>query len=234
MTIIYKAIFGDYDHLPERPCSSSNEFRHIVISDKNLVIDGWETLTVDKRGMTNVYANRFYKFFPWEVLPAQNTIYTDGHVQLKPDFYDYVTNLKIFPIFACPIHRNNGDVFDEFLRNLDSEKLLEYEITNFKNSKIDLTQKAIECGLILRKKPGNAAKAFSEIWWQHFTTVCARDQLLVNHAAIASSFKIEVLPFSLDKKNYFKLSAHKNVKLRLLMKRIKVAWRVLFRGKILP
>jgi hypothetical protein len=234
MVIVYKAIFGNYDHLPKHPSVSSDDFRHIILSDKKLKIEGWETLKVDRQGMTNTFANRFYKFFPWKVLPAQNTIYTDGHIEIKPSFYDYISNLEKFPRFACPIHRKNGDVFDEFLRNLDAEKLTTSEITNFKSSKIDLTKKAIECGLILRREPEGPTKAFSELWWSNFTDICARDQLLVNDAAIYSSFDIEILPFSLNQKDYFNIRAHKNIKYKLLIKRIKVAWRVLSKGKVLP
>lgn len=232
--IVYKAVFGDYDFLPAPPNYNGNKFRHVLLSDKLTKIKGWDSVVVNKNDMTDTFANRFFKFFPWEVFPGLNTIYTDGHLELKSNFYEYIERSGQMPEFACPTHRSYGTVFDEFLRNLDAEKLSASDIKKFSKKNFNLKRHAVECGLILRNHNNDNLKSFAQLWWEFFNEICPRDQLLINEAALKTRTQITRLPFTLNNNDYFKIHPHKNAKIKILSKRILVSLRILLRGKILP
>ena len=232
--VIYKAIFGNFDHSPKPPNCLGSKYRHVLLSDKLQTVKGWETIVVDKKNMSNSEANRYFKFFPWKVFPGQNTIYTDGHVELKSEFYRYIENMSEFPVFACPSHRSNATVFDELLRNLDANKLSASEIKKFTETKIDLTKRAVECGLILRNSKIVNNKKFAKLWWWFFNEIAPRDQLFINQAASEIGLTVTILPFTLGYNDFFKVHPHKNAKLKVINMRILVALRILLKGKILP
>ena len=114
--------------------------------------------------MTDTFANRFLNFFPGS-FPGLNTIYTDGHLGIKSNFYEYIEKSVVGTKGACPTHRSYGTVFDEFLRNLGTEKLSANDIKKFSKKNFNLNRQAVECGLILRNHNNNNLKSFAQLWW---------------------------------------------------------------------
>ena len=62
--VIYKAIFGDYDKKPKSPpLDLDDKIQFILLTDKEIMIDGWKTIKIKKTNA--IFDNRNCKMFPW-------------------------------------------------------------------------------------------------------------------------------------------------------------------------
>lgn len=231
--VIYKAIFGDYDRLPEKvPATLKDSATFVLITDKKVEIDGWKVITVSSDNP--VLSNRHCKFFPWEYFDADLSMYLDGHLTFGPDFKKFLTEVCSYDKeFYAPLHRRAGKISDEVVRAIDNAKLSQSEIRCILESDLEYNDLAIECGLIIRSHSCPGLKNFASVWWDYFNSVCLRDQISVMTAARKANVTITFLPFNLKERSIVTVSLHKNAYLKMIFIRLKKAIRIFLKGSLI-
>jgi hypothetical protein len=230
---LYKAILGSYDHHPkEIDYHNCNTFHKYIFTDNDPHLKNWHHINVDTNDP--IMENRKYKMKPWDFIDSDYSIYLDGHIDPGPSFYSYVKKIIALKVpFAAQLHRQRGTVANELVRCLDARKLSSSEVYNLVNSNFNFSLPAIECGFIIRDHNSELARNHGKLWFEMFTTICKRDQLLVNAAAKQVSMPIHRIQNDFNDTNHFKLRIHKNARVKNIKTRISIASRVLRYGSML-
>ena len=231
--VIYKAIFGDYDKKPKSPpLDLDDKIQLILLTDKEIMIDGWKTIKIKKTNA--IFDNRNCKMFPWKYFEADKSLYLDGHIEFGKNFKEFFNNLinKNYD-FAVNRHRAKGKVSDELVRCIDNSKITKNEIKKIFDSNLVLNAPAVECGMIFRNHNIHKIKAHAERWWWYFNNVCPRDQISVQTAAIDADISIKILDSDFSNSDFFQIVGHRNWFFKIITARIKIIVRVFFKGTLI-
>ena len=231
--VVYKAIFGGYDFLPKPPSQALRKFaQFILFTDQDVEIDGWDVRNIF--GSDPVMLNRHCKMFPWEYIETDVSVYIDGHVEFGPNFESFLCDIGFQNYeFAAMQHRQEGDIADEFIRNIGNAKVNATQIANVLRSNLKMDLPSVECGLLIRRHCSPRVVSHAHRWWWYFTNICPRDQLSVQSAAFEVGLNLTVLDQKFSNDALFDLVGHKNNILKVISTRISIALRVLLKGSLI-
>ena len=232
-TVIYKAIFGNYDQQPKPvPNNFNKDIRFILITDSNIEVSGWEVILL--KGDNPVLNNRHCKMFPWEYFDADISLYLDGHIEFGKNFNEYFNQMIITNYdFAVNRHRAKGKISDELVRCVDNAKIGKIQLAAILNSSLILDAPSVECGMIYRNHNNSLIKEHSNKWWWYFNNICPRDQLSVQTAARDVNIKLSILDSDFSNADYFQIVGHKNWLTTVIKARFKNAFRIFLKGTLL-
>lgn len=194
----YTAVFDGYDTL------KPSKFYPTCITDKIQDVRGWYWYEVKYNFRSPVLANRFYKFFPWEVFPrADVTIYFDGNIELTTSpqvIVDKYLGNKDIAVFEHPEGRNC--IYQEAKAIVKRHKAkpgpVEAYIEELRSWGYPEHAGLAACYVLIRRNTAEMHR-LGTAWWKMFNEGPKRDQLYFNY--LCNEMGIE---YNLIKGNLFK------------------------------
>ncbi len=197
-TIIYTALFGDYDNfVPPTKNSLKNIKCFIIFTDQDVKFhcgDKIQIVKVDINGINGKHANRCIKMNPHFFLgPHKFSLYIDANVWLHSPpsaFFNGIPENASAIFFA---HPDRGDVLSEILYCLYRRRIsfLEFQsLQNFIRANDVGSHLLFEANIILRRN-SPAAQRQGSVWWQLYQEYPYRDQFLLFQSIVKSGLRFE-------------------------------------------
>ena len=195
-TIIYTALFGDYDNFVPPAKNSLKEIkRFIIFTDQDLKIHCDVKLQIVKLDVNDIngkHANRCIKMNPHVFLGSHKfSIYIDANVWLHSPpsalFHEIPENASAI-FFA---HPDRGDVLSEILYCLYRRRIsfLEFHsLQKFIKTNDVGSHPLFEANIILRRN-SPAAQRQGSLWWQLYQEYPYRDQFLLFQSIAKSGLR---------------------------------------------
>jgi hypothetical protein len=211
--IVYTALFGDYDRLRSTPFLG---VEHVLFTDENIKVRGWETRVVERKFANAARDNRFYKLQPQLFFPGEVTLYHDANMQLKTN---PVELLKWFKertrpdanLFALG-HPLEHTLLMEFAwlreRGIVDEGLLNVLLVRY--GRVPTFEVGIEARLLISTPE---ASNFFNVWWSEVRDFAHRDQLSFHYAKHVEPCSMGVVPLR-DARHHFRIFPHAKPQLR--------------------
>ncbi len=204
--IVYTVNIGGYDIILP-PLFKIKSFRYICLTDVNTFGGhGWECIVIPKdiSMLGNNLASRYYKMFPWEILPEHDiSIYIDGNIRLLKDpsklVKDFIESGVKFAVPAHPVRNVIGEEFrhikQSFALDLIEIDALDSQFDRYMRLKDWKTSVLTENNIIFRRcQSDNELYNAMGLWWREFAYSIKRDQLSLSFAL--HTYNIEYLVFN--------------------------------------
>lgn len=220
--IIYTCIVNDYDWLLP-PVWKSKKVSFICFTDNtDMEPNGWDLRSMPKNAKleSGTHANRYCKFFPWEILPKHEwSLYIDANIRLISDPSPILADIEEAGAeIAIPTHPHRSNIWQEAeackrfgkLSTTNDVLRLEAQLERYRESGLNTNNGLTENNIIFRS--GNSEKLFPvmEKWWQEFLSGVPRDQISLPYILWSTDTKIYRLPFSSrDLNPYFRIVPHR-------------------------
>ena len=197
-TVIYTALFGDYDNfIPPSKNSLKNIKRFIVFTDQDLKFntgDKLQIIKLDIKDINGKHANRCIKMNPHVFLgPHKFSLYIDANIWLHSPpsalFHDIPEDASAI-FFA---HPDRGDVLSEILYCLYCSRISLFEfysLKDFINTNDVASHPLFEANIILRRN-STAAQRQGSLWWELYQKYPYRDQFLLFQSLTMSGLKFQ-------------------------------------------
>lgn len=219
--IIYTCITNDYDWLLP-PIWRSSNVQYICFTDNTQVKSkGWELRPIPSLpSLTNgIFANRYCKFFPWEVLPVHDiSIYIDANIRVLSDPRPIIMSLQQSGHeWAIPKHPARSDLWQEAdaceSRNkLNAEEmyLLRRQLISYESEGLPRHCGLTENNIIIRFGNRASLEPVMRLWWDEFMNGVKRDQISLPYVLWKTETNVFQLPFnSRDRNPYFRIVPHR-------------------------
>lgn len=215
MYIVYTAIIGDYDRLPEVKFPDP-EFDYICFTDNDKIkSDIWRIVKVDRDVFDNTKQARKIKISPHFYLPEHEfSIWIDANVsvikrldKIKEKFFrdDFKIATFSHPLRNC--------IYEEALAVIEGKKdsvKPVYEIlSNLISNEYPLQNGLAETNVLIRRNTSEVNNAM-DCWWNYVFKFSKRDQLSFDFVMNKIGIQYEKIPGN-ARENYdvFKCSVHK-------------------------
>lgn len=214
-TVVYTALFGAYDELPELMFKPVNCDFICFTDQKDLKSSVWSFKYVEKEYSSNILMNRKYKMLPHIFLHEyENSLYIDANIFLKKEPYELVQNNLEHASFVVPEHNLRNCIYDEAKECLALGRASYHEVRCqlSKYTKVGMPKRygLSENGIIVRKHNDKSVIKLMNEWWDEINTESQRDQLSLPFILWRNDTKFSFLNESLRVENdYFELRPHK-------------------------
>ena len=222
MIVIYTALFGSYDRLPEVPHYSGITkyvcFTDVIPEEAN----GWEFELVETE-FEPIKANRWYKFHPHLLFPEHIfSIYVDANIKIIGNLQDFISYYNN-PILAVPRHKYRDCLYQEIDQCLKIGKisLLESEEIKkrYKDSGFPRNFGLAEMSVIIRRHHNSKVIKTMIDWWEEFNKLGKRDQLSFMFVAWKNGLDVNFMKENMQKVNpYFYRLPHASEKMKIRTK----------------
>ncbi len=183
--IVYTALFGAYDTIPE-PMLLPDNIDYKILTDQSVPGDSlWQradlSLLPDTLRGDPVLCNRWCKMHPHLLFPDyEYSIYIDANIRIYSDLTPLTAGLEEFPV-AMFRHKNRDCVYDEIQACLtqkkDTEAALKAHESLLRTHGVPEQWGLLEASLIARRHRDPVCIALMEAWWQTFLQGSRRDQI---------------------------------------------------------
>lgn len=215
--IVYTALFGDYDNLPE-PCGLFDDCEFICFTDQARLPKSkhWKVVLIKDSPLSPALMNRMYKILPHRFLDGYEfSLYIDSNIEILSDPSKTLGALKedSFNI-VIPSHFSRRCLFEEAFVLIRSGRVNIKQVfkQTFKFILSGFYCQTImgENNVILRRH--NSLVDFSEYWWKVFIEGPHRDQLSLSYVAWKTNTPILISDrISSRRSRYFLIRAHKQL-----------------------
>lgn len=193
MTVLYTAIFGNYDNLLEQspaPAWIARGIRLFCFTDNhNLTSSTYEILYVKRRFTDATIENRFYKLNPHRVLPIgfDYAIYFDGNVLVtEPDPDLFLQQHMVHADIMVPRHVERNCLYQEadfcIQMKRDDQMIIQKQMSQYKLEGFPVNYGLSE-NRVLFTKNSTGAREFYDFWWRQVFWGSRRDQLSFSFTA---------------------------------------------------
>lgn len=197
--VIYTAIFGKYDTLPEP--SAPQTCRMVCFTDEPLESKHWEVVVVDTP-YDPVTSSRLFKILHHKHFDS-DTIWVDAKYRITGQIQKITTDS------ISVLRRPRGiNFWDEFRiserRRKDSSSNMKRLKKKYQDEGFDFRGPMPECGVIWRKN-SLEVNEFCEKWWEEFySTETRRDTPSFVYASVQSGLQYHLLPTTVRRSNMVK------------------------------
>lgn len=175
-TIVYSAIYGNYDEPKKHPLGT----KPILFTD-SIESEDWEVRKVERKEVHPRMQAKYFKCMSHEVLDCDISIWIDGSATIKtPNFEDWCLKQLGDSDIALFRHPDRSCIYIEadFCKDMPKyrelpimEQVQEYETMGYpKNAGL------WACGLLIRRH-NDKVKKFNKLWWRHNNKHTYQDQL---------------------------------------------------------
>lgn len=194
--VVYTALFGDYDSLPE-PKGNLKNCKFVCFTDQNFESDVWEIFYVTELGFSPSLMNRYYKFMPHKFLADYKySLYLDSNLIVNQCPLHLISDLKDESI-ALPDHKSRGCIYDEITACYAANKISFRDAINhykfLKKENFPTNMGLTENNMILREHNHPNAVHWGESIWDGLQCLVARDQLLSQYFLWKNNIPISTL-----------------------------------------
>ncbi|WP_051286420.1 glycosyltransferase domain-containing protein [Salinimicrobium terrae] len=238
-TVIYTAIFGDYDGLIPQPQFPGIDY--ICFTDTPQKCSPWKIIEVERRFENSTLDARFHKILAHEHLEDYEiSIYIDGNFLMLSNPGDLTKSLfEDDTVLAFFDHNRAKDprncIYDEYEALLklgaergfykDDPEKMKRLITHLKAEDYPRDQGLISSGVLIRKHNNPELIKLMETWWWYVKEYSKRDQLSFNYVLWKTGFdRYKIIDGDIRKGNrwfYFLGHHRKNYSLKLAKFKVK-------------
>ena len=226
--VIYTAIFGGYDQLPD-PTFKPEGWDFICFTDSNIQSDVWEIKKVPAIYEDSTRNARKYKTLPHRWFPNYDySLWVDGNIVVQSDVNELITNYLTDVNLAVHDHNQNAldprncvykeaeviFYFGKINGNYkDDPKIIHKQIQGYADEGYPQENSlAVTMKLLRRHNEKDCIKAM-ERWWEEIKYNSKRDQLSFNYAMwVTKSPFVYFKGDSRDNKYFLHTGKHKGKK----------------------
>lgn len=175
-TIIYSAIYGDYDEPKKQPLG----IKPILFTD-SIESEDYEVRKVHRAEEHPRMQAKYFKCMPHQVLDCDISIWIDGSATIKtPYFKEWCLEKLGDNDIALFKHPDRDCIYDEanvsrgMLKYRDLPILL--QVMEYKRGGYPVHGGLWACGLLIRRH-NDKVKKFNKLWWRHNNKYTYQDQL---------------------------------------------------------
>ncbi len=198
--VVYSAITGGYDNIPE-PDVKDPKLDYILFTDnppdnyKGL----WEIRKLENpMDLTLPRLARWAKMHPFELLPEYDwSIWMDGKLQILSNLTEYVGLYKkkcgmlCFPHYDCPSLQDGMDAI-VFNKKADPEEL-KRQFDKYKAAGFPMDSFIVETGCIVRNHHDKVLHKVMEDWWNELVSYGHnRDQMSFNFVCWKNKYDYDI------------------------------------------
>ena len=234
---IYTSIFGGYDNLSSITYKPDNcEF--ICFTDSDIQSNDWNIVRVPTLYTDYNRNAKRYKILPHRYLPEYDaSIYIDGNFGIQENVNILIENY-LTDCNAAFFDHNRQEEYDRrnclyteanFILNAgdinlqrnpargnlnykDDPKIIQHQMTRYKNDGYPDNNGLIVGGIILRNHNNIDCINVMEEWWNEIKYYSKRDQLSFNYVAWKQNFKFNYIPGQTRNNTFFAYRQHDNKK----------------------
>lgn len=184
--LIYTAVFGSYDEIPE-PIYSGKNVEYFIFTDQKINVNSkWRKIDYNKYilkgNYSNIELNRFFKMYGYKYLPSSTefSLYIDGNIQIYADPSEMIKNvgelgISIHNHYRVRCSYNEIERCIKFKKDI-AEKLHSHKIY-LESIGFPKNLGMFELPIILRDKRNNKLSSIMDKWWINFLNHSRRDQI---------------------------------------------------------
>lgn len=233
-TVVYTAIFGDYDDLIE-PSFSDPHCDYVCFTDQESIKSNfWKVIYVKGEHVSQILNNRMYKMMPHLYLNQYKfSMYIDSNIRLLSSPLDLVKSYIAKYSISCPEHEHRDCIYEEasecIRRGKANRSDVEKQMAYYEQQGFPHHFGLREMNIIIRcHNDENVIKLMNE-WWDVFNAWSKRDQLSFYYAVWRCPIEIgKMKETSRVPSKYFFLETHKHApsyqKLKRMVKRFVYAF----------
>lgn len=175
-TIIYSAIYGDYDKPKKQPLG----IKPILFTD-SIESEDYEVRKVHRAEEHPRMRAKYFKCMPHQVLDCDISIWIDGSATIKtPYFKEWCLEKLGDNDIALFKHPDRDCIYDEAnvsrgMLKYKSLAILE-QVMEYKRGGYPVHGGLWACGLLIRRH-NDKVKKFNKLWWRHNNKYTYQDQL---------------------------------------------------------
>lgn len=227
-TVIYTAIFGDYDELRE-PAFIPPGCDFVCLTDRPQRSKIWQIRVINPPiPGDNTRSNRHPKMLAHEYFPEyEYSVYVDGTELVKGDINELIEKYLANANMAAFPHHARDCIYDEaeavILSGKDDPTIVRRQMEKFRAEGYPTKHGLIASGVLLRQHNKADVKRTMEEWWKIESTQSKRDQLSFGYAVWKQNLNFSYITEGNVKRNsYFEHRRHQKVErgTRALLRRV--------------
>lgn len=214
-SVVYTAIFGDYDRLRD-PARISEDCDYVCLTDNaGLTSKRWKIVAVPEDGTPAGLKDRKVKILAHRYFPEyENSLYIDGNITLAGDASHLVNKYLDKGVMALSRHRDRDCIYEEAAICLQRRKgdapAIARQIAKYRAAGYPDKNGLYANNVLLRKHNSPEVIRVMEDWWSEVQKESNRDQISFPFIARKNNFTPEILeegPYG--GQGYFIKRAHK-------------------------
>lgn len=215
-TVIYTAIFGDYDDLKEPQCDIHG--CDLLCFTDNQELKFSKLRIIHKKKLFDDDNNRSAKIF--KILPHlflsdyEYSIWIDGSVLIKSskilELVDKYLDAYDLALFAHPLRNCVYDELSACIKfNKDDPEIMRRQVNRYQATNYPAENGLTANSVILRRHNSESIKMISHEWWNEIVNHSKRDQLSLNYILWKYQINYNILDFDIRDNKYFRIMRHK-------------------------
>lgn len=214
-TVVYTAIFDDYDVLTD-PREPNERVDYVCFTDDpGLTSEVWEIEHVQEEELPPNELNRQLKILPHQnaiLSQYEYSVYVDGNIHLTGDIESLLEKYRELD-FACPAHNKRDCVYDEAEACIESSKgdpsEIDEQMSRYRAEGLPEDRGLGETSVLFRRHSDPELQALLEDWWEEFNRGASRDQLSLPYVLWKRDREWEFIDESPRRENdYFRITGH--------------------------
>ncbi len=211
-SVIYTAIFGNYDDLKE-PQVITPEWEYICYTDNpDLKSDVWKVIKTDQISKGPQYSARRIKILFHKFAPADRSIWMDGSFVINCNLDEFWKN-NFQSSFTAPRHPYRDCVYEEAdacLRNKRDDALaIANQVSKYLALKVPAHNGMISSGILMRESAVDTI-SFCERWWEELSQNSVRDQIAFGRIDFEIPGVVKKFSWDYRENNDFTFTTHLN------------------------
>src|SRR3989344_3234574 len=226
-TVIYTAIFGDYDTLRD-PAFIPPGCDFVCFTDRPQKSKVWQMRVMEPPVPGDLTrSNRRFKMLPHEYFPNyEYSIYIDGSFLVRGDINELIEKYLSSANLAAFAHPERDCLYDEAENAIrsgkDDPEIVRAQMAHYRAEGNPAHSGLIGSGVLVRRHRAPEVIAAMKLWWHEESTQSKRDQLSFNYAAWKTGLPFVYIPGNLKDNPYFHCRRHQRAErgARALLKQI--------------
>lgn len=212
-TVVYTAIFNDYDSLKE-PLFIDEKWHYKCFTDNpNLKSKIWEIIPIDAENVEGVQKDRHIKLLPHEYLDGYETsIWIDANIRIAGDLREYMnlyqkqSDLLVFP------HFERDCIYDEgaaciCTKKGDKLKILS-QLYHYKEKGYPLNNGLFCGGILIRNHNECHIKTIMEQWCDEIAKFSHRDQISLPYVLWKNEYYVDCSDADILNNKWIRYESH--------------------------
>lgn len=237
--VVYTALFGGYDDLPDVSACTSSDVDYICLTDSDLELNiGWKIVKVNNSNLTSAMLNRYYKLHPHEIFSDYTySLYIDSNIKLSGNPKNIFDKYMKLNTFVMPKHADRACIFKEakecIIQKKGNKLAIAKQMQKYKKEGMPENYGLGENNILLRKHNDALVIKVMNDWWSELQTQSQRDQLSLAYVLWRNSITFSFMDETCRNNNpFFKYQPHKNYLRRNFFDKVKDRINLLFRRVI--
>jgi len=214
-TVIYTAIFNNYDTLKE-PLYITERCDYICFTDdNNLKSENWKLIVVDTNGISASLTNRRIKILgPYrELKDYKYSLYIDGTVLIKSDLTQFLAGYSDLNLVNFR-HPRRQCIYSEFASCIaekkgDPKKIIQ-QCHDYAREDMPFDFGLSDNKIILRNNDDETVKSIMYGWWDDVIKYSGRDQTCLPYILFKNGLHYSFFKENLLSNDIFEIWPHRN------------------------